>query len=95
LGVDFFHVKPLFLRDHFRYYIEVTFPIKVCVVCGEEFEWRPDKPGYANRCWMCSSPDAEEPEADNSASFEERRAEEEMNAARRRAIRDMLYRKES
>jgi len=27
----------------------MAFPIKVCVVCGEEFELKPGKPGFANR----------------------------------------------
>jgi hypothetical protein len=37
----------------------MAFPIKVCVVCSEEFELRPDKPGFANRCPECSQPEAE------------------------------------
>ncbi|HEY4932477.1 MAG TPA: hypothetical protein VII23_12965, partial [Terriglobales bacterium] len=27
----------------------MAFPIRVCVVCSEEFELKPDKPGFANR----------------------------------------------
>ena len=27
----------------------MAFPIKVCVVCEEEFELKPDKPGFANQ----------------------------------------------
>ncbi len=27
----------------------MSFPIKTCILCEEEFELRPDKPGYANR----------------------------------------------
>jgi len=38
----------------------VPYPIKVCVVCGEEFELKPGKPGFANRCPECSEPEAEE-----------------------------------
>jgi hypothetical protein len=71
------------------------FPIKTCVVCGEEFELRPDKPGFANRCWSCSEPEEENDEAQSSADPLERRTESEMNAARRKAIRDLLYRKEA
>ena len=37
----------------------MAFPIKTCVLCGEEFELRPNKPGYANRCPECSTPEAE------------------------------------
>ena len=32
----------------------MPFPIRVCVVCEEEFELKPDKPGFANRCPQCS-----------------------------------------
>ena len=32
----------------------MPFPIKVCAVCNEEFELKPDKPGYANRCPTCT-----------------------------------------
>lgn len=72
----------------------MPFPIKTCVVCGEEFELRPNKPGFANRCPSCSEPDATE--SGNSHKDEiERRNESEMNAERRKVIRDMLYRKDS
>jgi hypothetical protein len=73
----------------------MAFPIKTCVACGHEFELRPDKPGFANRCPSCSEP--EETEAEERRPFDatERRAEVEVNAARRRAIRDLLYRKDS
>jgi hypothetical protein len=67
------------------------FPIKTCVVCGEEFELRPDKPGYANRCWSCSTEEAEEESPAELESALERRVHHEMDAARRKAIRDMLY----
>jgi len=73
----------------------MPFPIRTCVVCEEEFELRPDKPGFANRCPSCSEP--EEVEVVERRPFDptERRVELEVNAARRRAIRDLLYRKES
>lgn len=74
----------------------MPFPIRTCVVCHEEFELRPGKPGFANRCPSCSEPEAEaEPKAGRSTDYADRRAEHEVNAARRRAIRDMLYRKDS
>ena len=74
----------------------MPFPIKTCVVCGEEFELRPGKPGFANRCPTCSEPESDEP-ADESAPKDaiERKNEAEANAERRRVIRDMLYRKDS
>ena len=70
----------------------MPFPIKVCVVCSEEFELRPDKPGFANRCPACSEPEDESPVAHGLDSVVDRKAEIEVNAARRKAIRDLLYR---
>jgi hypothetical protein len=76
-------------------WIEMVFPIKTCVVCSEEFELKPDKPGFANRCPECSTPEAMESAAGRRMSAEERKAEAEANEARRKAIRDLLYRKDS
>jgi hypothetical protein len=73
----------------------MPFPIKVCVVCSEEFELRPDKPGFANRCPACSEPEATGPVIEPSASAFDRKAEAGANEARRKAIRDLLYRNES
>lgn len=73
----------------------MTFPIKTCVVCSEEFELRPDKPGFANRCPACSEPESAESAAQAGLAAESRAADRELNEARRRTIRDMLYRKES
>ncbi len=28
----------------------MAFPIKICSGCQEEFELKPDKPGFANLC---------------------------------------------
>ncbi|HTH53864.1 MAG TPA: hypothetical protein VL495_07940 [Edaphobacter sp.] len=74
----------------------MPFPIKVCVVCGEEFELRPDKPGFANRCLECSvEEDTSGSEFGHSMDADERKSEREANEARRKAIRDLLYRKDS
>jgi hypothetical protein len=70
------------------------FPIKICVVCGEEFELRPNKPGFANHCPSCSESEAQEATDKRHMSAEERKAESEANAERRKAIRDLLYRKD-
>ena len=70
----------------------MSFPIKTCVVCSEEFELRPGKPGFANRCPSCSEPEAEEPAAQNGIAAT---SDRELNEVRRRTIREMLYRKES
>jgi hypothetical protein len=74
----------------------MAFPIRTCVACGEEFELRPDKPGFANRCPSCSEPEEAEPSSvARTVEPEDRRTASEINAARRKAMRDMLYRKES
>ncbi len=71
------------------------FPIRVCVVCQEEFELRPDKPGFANRCPACSEPEETGSTGGRAMDETERRSESEMNAERRKAIRNLLYRKDS
>jgi hypothetical protein len=73
----------------------MAFPIKVCAVCGEEFELKPDKPGFANRCPECSEPEAAEPTGKQSMDAIERKNQAEANEARRSAMRDLLYRKDS
>jgi hypothetical protein len=73
----------------------MSFPIKVCVVCSEEFELRPGKPGFANRCPSCSEPETIAPISDPPVSAFDRKAEAEANEARRTAIRNLLYREES
>jgi hypothetical protein len=70
----------------------MSFPIRTCVVCGEEFELKPDKPGFANRCPSCSEPEAE---PDSAAAPDVLHNNREANAERRRVMRDMLYRKDS
>ena len=73
----------------------MPFPKKICVVCGEEFELKPDKPGFANRCPECSVEDeAEDAATKDSISAEERQSQREADAERRKAIRDLLYRKD-
>jgi hypothetical protein len=69
-----------------------SFPIRTCAICGEEFELKPDKPGFANRCPACSEPEDSGSASKPSAGFGNDR---EANAERRRVIRDMLYRKDS
>ena len=69
----------------------MAFPIKVCSICGEEFELKPDKPGFANRCPECSVEDA----ASSSKDAIQQKTDREGNAARREAMRNLLYRKDS
>ena len=74
----------------------MPFPIKVCVICAEEFELKPDKPGFANRCPECSAPESIAPANSKSRmDSDQRKAESEANEARRQAIRELLYRKDS
>ncbi len=71
----------------------MPFPIKVCAICSEEFELKPDKPGFANRCPECSAQDeAKKGSQQPEDAFEDKAA---VNAARRKAIREMLYSKDS
>ena len=67
----------------------MAFPIKVCAVCSEEFELKPDKPGFANRCPDCSAPESE------PTDVEKGKVDKEANEARREAMRNLLYRKDS
>jgi hypothetical protein len=71
---------------------KMSFPIKTCVVCGEEFELKPDKPGFANRCPDCSEPESSTGKPGTSDVL---KGDSEANAARRQAMRDLLYRKDS
>ena len=73
----------------------MAFPIKTCVVCEEEFELRPGKPGFANRCPECSAEDARAEQAQRTGNFSGEDASSEMNAERRKAMRNLLYRKDS
>ncbi len=73
----------------------MAFPIKTCIVCEEEFELKPDKPGYANRCPSCSSPDAEESTSSDTVGVLDAKSKREANEARRDAMRNLLYRKDS
>ena len=57
----------------------MPFPIKVCAICGQEFELRPDKPGFANRCPECTESEATESSDQRRMSAEERKAEAEVN----------------
>ena len=71
----------------------MAFPIRVCVVCSEEFELKPDKPGFANRCPACSEPE-ESGGGRRLNGADQLSSNAEANEARRRAIRDLLYRKD-
>lgn len=73
----------------------MAFPIKVCAVCNEEFELKPGKPGFANRCPECSEPESAGPVAKASMDADQRKNEREANEARRQAMRQLLYRKDS
>ena len=75
----------------------MAFPIKVCVVCSEEFELKPGKPGFANRCPACSEPELKptDPKKKSGMDADERKTLKDANEERRKAMRDLLYRKDS
>ncbi len=73
----------------------MSFPIKVCIVCQEEFELKPNKPGFANRCPECSDPETADPVTQRRMDADERKTTNEANEARRQAMRELLYRKDS
>ncbi|HVP55794.1 MAG TPA: hypothetical protein VMU45_12455 [Candidatus Eisenbacteria bacterium] len=73
----------------------MAFPKRVCAVCGEEFELKPDKPGFANRCPACSEPEEAVSTTKPGMGLQDRKSAAEVNEARRRAMRDLLYRKDS
>jgi hypothetical protein len=73
----------------------MAFPIKVCVVCSEEFELKPDKPGFANRCPDCSEVEATDPVTKRPMDAVDRKTQREANEHRKEAMRNLLYRKDS
>jgi hypothetical protein len=78
--------------NHLRYHSFMPlFPIKTCILCGEEFELKPDKPGFANRCPDCSA----EGENPSASAGSETKANRDLNEARRNAMKNLLYRKDS
>ena len=68
----------------------MKFPIKTCAICSEEFELKPGKPGFANHCPDCSTEKAEV-----SGGRADETSSREQNAARREAMKNLLYRKDS
>jgi hypothetical protein len=58
-------------------------------------ELKPDKPGFANRCPECSEPESEEPVGKGKKDAVQRQSDSEANEARREAMRNLLYRKDS
>lgn len=75
--------------------LSMAFSIKICTVCSEEFELKPDKPGFANRCPECSAPEASNSDTKLRLDPDERKTLAEANEARRKAVRELLYRKDN
>jgi|HubBroStandDraft_4_1064222.scaffolds.fasta_scaffold405127_1 hypothetical protein len=71
----------------------MAFPVRGCSLCGEEFELKPDKPGFANRCPACTESEPAAPFAKQGMDADERKTLKEAKETRRRAMRDLLYRK--
>jgi hypothetical protein len=79
------------LASELYHNIHMAFPINVCAVCSEEFELKPGKPGFANRCPACS-----EEESDGKPKpADVLKTDKGANAARREAMKNLLYRKDS
>jgi hypothetical protein len=72
----------------------MPFPIRTCVICKEEFELKPDKPGFANRCPQCSAEETADAATKTRMDVGERKTTREANEARRQAMRNLLYRKD-
>ena len=72
----------------------MVLPVKICSICAEEFELKPDKPGFANQCPACSTPEATSPATKLPMDADERKTVREANEARRQAMRSLLYRKD-
>ncbi|PYP87951.1 MAG: hypothetical protein DMG65_15985 [Candidatus Angelobacter sp. Gp1-AA117] len=72
----------------------MRFPIKVCAICSEEFELKPGKPGFATHCPDCTEAEQKNPESKRMTA-DERKYESGANEARREAMRDLLYKKDS
>ena len=68
----------------------MAFPKKICSISSEEFELRPDKQGFANRCPSCS----EEDDRATKGGQVRAGADRELSDARKKAMRDLLYRKD-
>jgi hypothetical protein len=81
----------LCVPDPALYHRDMSYPTKTCVVCGEEFELKPGKPGFANRCPDCS----EEESTYSQTSSDPLKSDRGANAARHEAMRNLLYRKDS
>jgi len=73
----------------------MKFPIKTCAICSEEFELKPGKPGFANHCPECSTAESTDPANKHRMDADERKSRSEVNEARREAMRNLLYRKDS
>ncbi len=73
----------------------MAYPIKKCAVCGEEFELKPGKPGFANRCPECTENEASGAAGSGKMDADEKRAQKERDEARREAMKNLLYRKDS
>jgi hypothetical protein len=90
------HSRHVFFNARLSYHLTVmAFPTKTCIICSEEFELKPDKPGFANRCPECSSPENTDPVPKSRMDADERKSSSEANAARREAMRNLLYHKDS
>ncbi len=73
----------------------MVFPLRTCAICGEEFELKPGKPGFATHCPECSEAESSDPKAKQGIAAADPSTAKEVNEARREAMRNLLYRKDS
>jgi hypothetical protein len=76
--------------------VVMALPKKICALCEEEFELKPDKPGFANHCPTCTAFEMEEAAANLAPKDADQiRYEAEVNEARRASMKNLLYSKDS
>lgn len=90
---DYEMAKAFWMKKLGYHGVIMVFPIKTCAICGEEFELKPGKPGLAIHCPSCSEEENQPP--GRTMDADERRMQSEADAERRKAIRNLLYRKDS
>jgi hypothetical protein len=72
----------------------MAFPIKICSICSEEFELKPDKPGFGNQCPECSAQESGDRGKKRAVDATQRKTEGNERGPQQ-AMRDLLYRKDS
>jgi DNA-directed RNA polymerase subunit RPC12/RpoP len=74
--------------------LRMSYPMRTCLICSEEFELKPDKPGFANRCPDCTEKESDSVTVPHSGK-DALKGDPQANAARRQAMRELLYNKDN